>query len=103
MSCETPYIPPRRYLDPNNTGRYHWNFNPWLTSKGGLTIASFEIVLPVGMPLTVVSLTALAGVVSLDIFGVVDKVKYTVTCRITTSGASPLTLDRSIVLIGRSM
>lgn len=97
-----PYIPKRFYKTPQAVLGYEWDWSRWLTKRGE-SIASVEIT---ATGLAVGAITHALGIVTVSLGGGVVGQKYTVTCKITTTGVKPagvLVNTRSIVVAVKDM
>lgn len=91
------YIPKHFYKSPASVLAYEFDWGPWLTRRGD-TIASIQIT---AVGLIVATSSFLGPIVTVSIAGGVLKAKYTVNCKITTTGSTPagvLVNERSIVI-----
>ena len=81
--------------DPNSTLDYTFDWEAWLTPLG-VSIASVSWVLSSG--LTQVATANTLTTATVYVSGGVAGSEETITCRITTTGATPRVEDRSVTL-----
>ncbi len=81
--------------DPNATLDYVFDWQDWLTPLG-VSIASVAWVLSSG--LTQVAVANTADTATIYVSGGTAGTNETITCRITTTGATPRVEDRSVTL-----